>query len=186
MSCLGALFCVVSDARNAMSERFDGGRDGICRSTMHQDAHEFLNYLLNQIMEEMEEMGREEERKRAEGKEKSGSGEDCTSPIHISARYSLTDKRVNVNNSIDLRSVPRLKHAPPTKPHPLLPPPHALPHALSLRLPLPLLLPIFSPLILPRYDPRPPPLRRHTHLRNQMLDLRDRLSPRRILPGSVY
>ena len=25
------------------------------RSTMHQDAHEFLNYLLNQIVEEMEE-----------------------------------------------------------------------------------------------------------------------------------
>ena len=25
------------------------------RSTMHQDAHEFLNYLLNQIVEEMDE-----------------------------------------------------------------------------------------------------------------------------------
>ncbi len=28
------------------------------RSSMHQDAHEFLNYLLNRVMEDMEEDGR--------------------------------------------------------------------------------------------------------------------------------
>ena len=33
----------------------------VFRSTMHQDAHEFLNYLLNQIVEEMDE-----ERKQAQ------------------------------------------------------------------------------------------------------------------------
>lgn len=33
----------------------------IFRSTMHQDAHEFLNYLLNQVMEEIGE-----ERKQAQ------------------------------------------------------------------------------------------------------------------------
>lgn len=41
----------------------------IFRSTMHQDAHEFLNYLLNQIMEEIGE-----ERKQAQN---STNGEDC-------------------------------------------------------------------------------------------------------------
>ena len=41
----------------------------IFRSTMHQDAHEFLNYLLNQIVEEIEE-----EKKRSQ----SGiTGDDC-------------------------------------------------------------------------------------------------------------
>jgi ubiquitin carboxyl-terminal hydrolase 9/13 len=39
------------------------------RTTMHQDAHEFLNYLLNRIVEEMEE-----ERKQ---KQSSAAGEDC-------------------------------------------------------------------------------------------------------------
>jgi ubiquitin carboxyl-terminal hydrolase 9/13 len=39
------------------------------RSTMHQDAHEFLNYLLNKIVEETEE-----ERKQ---KGQTSSGEDC-------------------------------------------------------------------------------------------------------------
>lgn len=39
------------------------------RSTMHQDAHEFLNHLLNMIVEEIEE-----ERKSAQG---TSPGEDC-------------------------------------------------------------------------------------------------------------
>ena len=48
------------------------------RSTMHQDAHEFLNYLLNQIVEEIDE-----DRKRAyangngNGIGAGHSGEDC-------------------------------------------------------------------------------------------------------------
>ncbi|KAH6917092.1 ubiquitin C-terminal hydrolase [Coprinopsis sp. MPI-PUGE-AT-0042] len=43
------------------------------RSTMHQDAHEFLNYLLNRIVEEMEE-----ERKQ---KQSSAAGEDLSASI---------------------------------------------------------------------------------------------------------
>lgn len=42
------------------------------RSTMHQDAHEFLNYLLNQIVEEIDE-----DRKRANGH---GNGSAHTNP----------------------------------------------------------------------------------------------------------
>ena len=41
---------------------------------MHQDAHEFLNYLLNRVMEDMEEDGR----KLGSGANGTGkSGEDC-------------------------------------------------------------------------------------------------------------
>jgi len=39
------------------------------RNTMHQDAHEFLNYLLNKIVEEIQE----------EKKHQLTSAEDCTS-----------------------------------------------------------------------------------------------------------
>jgi hypothetical protein len=49
------------------------------RSTMHQDAHEFLNYLLNKIVEEIEE-----DRKAAEnGTATPPVGEDCESPNSV-------------------------------------------------------------------------------------------------------
>jgi len=41
----------------------------VFRSTMHQDAHEFLNYLLNRIVEEIEE-----EKKQLQN---GANGEDC-------------------------------------------------------------------------------------------------------------
>lgn len=64
------------------------------RSTMHQDAHEFLNYLINRVVEDLEEeekLGREERKRlREQEREKlklltttaNGSAnpvEDCTS-----------------------------------------------------------------------------------------------------------
>ncbi|KAF6754344.1 ubiquitin C-terminal hydrolase [Ephemerocybe angulata] len=45
----------------------------VFRSTMHQDAHEFLNYLLNQIVEEMDE-----ERKQAQN---ASHGEELTASV---------------------------------------------------------------------------------------------------------
>lgn len=63
---------------------------------MHQDAHEFLNYLLNQIVEEMDEMrkrgldaqasesGRENGNAKADGVEPSvNGGEDREFPSHL-------------------------------------------------------------------------------------------------------
>ncbi|KAJ7070679.1 hypothetical protein C8F01DRAFT_1107303 [Mycena amicta] len=46
------------------------------RSTMHQDAHEFLNYLLNKIVEEIEE-----QRKAVESGTTTPSGDDCKSSL---------------------------------------------------------------------------------------------------------
>lgn len=45
----------------------------VFRNTMHQDAHEFLNYLLNRIVEEIEE----------EKKQRLASGDDRTSSLII-------------------------------------------------------------------------------------------------------
>lgn len=49
------------------------------RSTMHQDAHEFLNHLLNMIVEEIEE-----ERKAAQN---NAQGEDCESGWNLCFSY---------------------------------------------------------------------------------------------------
>lgn len=46
------------------------------RGSMHQDAHEFLNYLLNRVVEDIEEDGRRQPTANGAGK----SGEDCEYP----------------------------------------------------------------------------------------------------------
>jgi ubiquitin C-terminal hydrolase len=53
------------------------------RSTMHQDAHEFLNYLINRVVEDLEEedkLGRkerEQKEKQSRASTSDGPGEDC-------------------------------------------------------------------------------------------------------------
>lgn len=56
-------------APRAFIDKLKEGNE-IFRSTMHQDAHEFLNYLLNQIVEEIEEQRKHEQAG-------TPSGEDC-------------------------------------------------------------------------------------------------------------
>lgn len=51
------------------------------RSTMHQDAHEFLNYLLNRVAEDLEE----EDKTRSRG----SSGEDCACAFLLGCHISL-------------------------------------------------------------------------------------------------
>lgn len=59
------------------------------RSSMHQDAHEFFNYLLNKIVEEVEE------NRKALG---TGSAEDCE--FITLARVSCSQSLFSVSNSI--------------------------------------------------------------------------------------
>ncbi|KAH7927259.1 cysteine proteinase [Leucogyrophana mollusca] len=66
------------------------------RNTMHQDAHEFLNYLLNRIVEEMEE----------EKKQLHASGDDLPSSLRSSSSISHPPAMAGGTSSISSSSSP--------------------------------------------------------------------------------
>lgn len=72
------------------------------RSTMHQDAHEFLNYLLNRIVEEIEE-----DRKSTEsGTATPQLGEDCESALCCVITLRSQRLPVSLSASVASKDVP--------------------------------------------------------------------------------
>ena len=67
------------------------------RSTMHQDAHEFLNFLLNRIVEEIEE-----DRKQAQN----GVNGDDSGSFYLKGRLSSDDYLCKVSGSIATLATP--------------------------------------------------------------------------------